>query len=130
MKTLTIIIGMMLLSLVSYTQTYKSAYVIESKINVVTVTQERTIIISDKEISISNFNNGNKETLYLVVNKTEEKEDTWDGMGKYYYCTTKDKDPINGSQKAIVIKYNDKILLGLFAGEIDVYKYQFSISKY
>jgi len=70
------------------------------------------------------------KTMYLTVNKIEEKEYSFNGKCKYYYCTTKDEDPINGYQKAIVIKKYDTVYMGLFATEIDMYLYQFSISKY
>jgi hypothetical protein len=110
-----------------YSQTFKSPYAIV--INSVTETQmkARVITISDKQISISKFIGG-VDTQYLVVNRTEEKEYSFDGVCKHYYCTTKDKDPINGYQKAIVIKTDREIILGLFATEIQVEVYHFAIN--
>jgi hypothetical protein len=128
MKTITITIGLMLLSLASYSQTFKSPYVIKGKTNFATEMKDRIITISDKEISISNFIGGTK-TQYLIVNKIEEKD--YNGIKcKYYYCTTKDEDIINGFQKAIIIKEFNTLYLGLFATEIDIFKYMFSISRY
>ena len=129
MKTLAIIIGLILISLASYSQTFKSTYVIKGKTDFETEMKDRVITISDKEISISKFTGGTK-TMYLTVDKIEEKEYSFNGKCKYYYCTTKDEDPINGYQKAIVIKKYDTVYMGLFATEIDMYLYQFSISKY
>jgi hypothetical protein len=129
MKPFTIIIAMMLLCVVSYSQTFKSTYVIKGKTDFETEMKDRVITISDKEISISKFTGGTK-TMYLNVDKIEEKDYSFDGKCKYYYCTTKDEDPINGYQKAIVIKKYDAVYMGLFATEIDMYLYQFSISKY
>jgi len=129
MKTITITIGLILISLASFSQTFKSPYVIKGKNGFETEMKDRVISLSDKEISISNFIGGT-ETQYLTVEKIEEKEYSFDGKCKYYYCTTKDKDPINGYQKAIVIKAYNKVYMGLFATEIDMYLYQFSISKY
>lgn len=129
MKTIAIIIGLILISLTSNSQSFMSPYVIKGKTNFETEMKDRIISISDKEISISKFTGGT-ETMYLTVNKIEEKEYSFDGICKYYYCTTKDKDPINGYQKAIVIKKYDAVYLGLFATEIDLYRYVFSISKF
>jgi hypothetical protein len=113
----------------SFSQTFNSPYLIKKECDFKNEFKDRTIIISDKEISISNFIDGGVKTLYLVINKKEEKEYSFDGMCTYFYCTTKDKDPINGTQKAIVIKKYDTLYLGLFASEIDVYNYQFSIKR-
>jgi len=69
-----------------------------------------------------------QELCIWLFNKIEEKD--YNGIKcKYYYCTTKDEDIINGYQKAIVIKEFDTVYLGLFATEIDLYRYQFSISN-
>jgi hypothetical protein len=128
MKKLLFILALILLNSISYSQTYKSAYVIKQKIDFETELKDRIITINDKEISISNFSGGTK-TMYLIVNKIEEKEYDLESKCKFYYCTTKDKDFINGYQKAIVIKKYDTIILSLFATEIDIYTYQFSISN-
>lgn len=130
MKAIKLLFVFTLISFATYSQTYKSSYSINKECDFQTDMKSRTITISDKEISISNFADGGTETIYFVVNKIEEKEYSFDGLCKYYYCTTKDKDPINGYQKAIFIKKYDAIYLGLFASEIDINNYEFSISKY
>lgn len=126
MKTFTIIIAMMLLCVASYSQTFKSAYSSNSKPDFETEWKDRVITITDKEISISNFVAGTK-TLYLIVNKIENKEWSFDGLRKTYYCTTKDKDVINGYQKAILYVTYDSVYFALFADEITIFKYVFSI---
>ena len=109
-----------------YSQTFKSPSAILKESKTKIEMKSRIINLSDKEISITKFIGG-VDTQYLTVNKTEQKEYSFDGMCKYYYCTTKDKDPVNGYQKAIVIKTYDQIILAMFATEIDVYVYYFAI---
>lgn len=112
-----------------FSQTYKSSYVIRQTPQTQNAQwKDRIITITDKEISITNLIDGGTKTLYLIINKTEEKEWMFDGVCKTYYCTTKDEDFINGYQKAIVYhKKYDKIVLALFANEITVYVSQFDI---
>lgn len=126
MKTFMIIIAMMLLSVVSYSQTYKSAYSTNKKASFETDWKDRVITINDKEISITNFIEGTK-TQYLIVNRIENKDWSFDGVCKTYYCTTKDKDFMNGYQKAILYVTYDNIHFALFATEILVFNYIFSI---
>jgi hypothetical protein len=129
MKKLLILV-VLFISFCGYSQTYKSAYSINMKIKPETEMKNRIIKITDQLITISNFSDAGTIPLNLVVNKIENNKDyEFEGKCNYYYCTTKDKDPINGYQKAIVIKKNDKLYLGLFATEIDVYTYMFNISK-
>jgi len=106
--------------------TYSSDYAIKGETNFKTDYKARVITITDKEITISNFTGGTK-TLYLVVDKIENKEWMFDGICKTYYCTTRDADPINGYQKAIVYNKYGSVVLGLFADEISIYKYEFNI---
>jgi hypothetical protein len=112
--------------MLSYSQTYNSAFEIKEKKNFITEVKNRTITVSDKEISITNFIGG-IETQYFVVNKIEYKDWPFDGNRKTYYCTTKDEDVINGYQKAIIYFTYDTMVVGLFADEITIYKYTFNI---
>jgi hypothetical protein len=129
MKILVLTFASILGSLASSSQTYKSHSVIKMEPGVETEIKDRIITINEKEISITNFMVGTK-TLYLTVNKIENKilhdvlsgDDTF----KTFYCTTKDKDPYNGYQKAIVYVRYSKIMMGLFSEEITVYQNQFS----
>ena len=106
--------------------TYDSDYSTKSKDNFETDWNARVITITDKEITISNFIGGTK-TLYLVVDKIENKEWMFDGVCKTYYCTTRDADPINGYQKVILYKTYNSLVMGMFADEITVYNYKFNL---
>jgi hypothetical protein len=123
---LMLIIVSTLFTSTTFCQTYTSPYAVKNANKFVTDYKERVITITDKEISITNFREGTK-TQYLVVNKIENKEWLMDGEQKTYYCTTKDKDVINGYQKAIVYKKYDAVVMAMFADEITVFTYQFSI---
>jgi hypothetical protein len=121
-----LIATLLLLSTIAYSQTYKSTFVIKRKNEFESEYKNRLISITDKEISITEFSGGTY-SRYFVVNKIVEKDWIYDGLRKTYYCTTKDKDPINGYQKAIIYKTYDKVILALFADEITVFNYQFDI---
>lgn len=87
--------------------------------------QERTITITDKEISITQFSGGTK-TFYLIINKIEEnREYDFTENCTYYYCTTKFEDPSLGFRKAIIVVSEFKIWMALFANELEVFNYQF-----
>lgn len=126
MKKLIFIVTFFIFCTVINAQTFKSPYAILINNVPETEMKAREITVTDKQIGITKFIAG-VTTQFLIVNKIEEKEYSFDGVCKYYYCTIKDKDPVNGYQKAIVIKASDKIILALFATEIDVYVYQFAI---
>jgi hypothetical protein len=126
MKKYSLLAMFLIFNFFTFSQTYKSTYVIQSKMDLETKYENRVIKISDSEISITNFVEG-IEPLYLIVNKIETKEHLFDGLCKTYYCTTKDKDFINGYQKAIVYKTSTQVKLALFADEMTVYNYNFSI---
>uniref|UniRef100_UPI00404730E7 hypothetical protein n=1 Tax=Roseivirga sp. TaxID=1964215 RepID=UPI00404730E7 len=66
------------------------------------IEKQRTITISDTDITITNFVGGTKP-LNLKVNEIKEKDDKWDGLMKWYYCTSKDKDVINGYTEYIIV---------------------------
>lgn len=126
MKKIILLLLLIISLTTGYSQTFNSKYVIEKQSTMKTEIKDRIITLSDKQITISKFIGG-VNTQYLIVNKIEEKDYSFDGLCKYYYCSTKDKDPVNGYQKAIVIKTHDEIILGLFSSEIDIYVYHFAI---
>lgn len=118
-------ISFLILGTKVYSQNFISNKVYETQGSIIKKYIPRTIFISDDEISISNFSNGSKETINLIVDRIEEKNYPFEGISKYYYCTTKEEDYINGYQKAIIILNGKSLFFALFATEIDVYKYEF-----
>ncbi len=126
MKKTILSMALILVYLASYSQTFNSSYSTNMDLNFVTDMKDRVIILSDKEVSITNFKGGTK-TLYLVVNKIENKDWLFDGVCKTYYCTTKEKDVVAGFERAIVYEKATSIVLAIFADEITVHKYEFSI---
>ena len=131
MKKLIMICAFVAASLQLLPQSYKTNYMIAITPTVEKpVWKDRTIAITDTIISIPYFIGGT-ETQYLVVDSVVEKEynvSFGGGVYKHYYCTTQDKDVINGYSKAIIIKQRKSIIFALFATEIDVYRYEFYIT--
>jgi hypothetical protein len=80
MKKHLLISAMFLLSIASYSQTFKSSYVNETKPKFETDTKDRMITISDKEITVTNFLDGGVKTWHLIVNKIENKDCMYDGL--------------------------------------------------
>lgn len=66
------------------------------------VEKQRTIIVSDTEITITNFL-GETKPLNLEVNEIKEKEDKRNRLIKWYYCTSKDKDVISEKYTEYII---------------------------
>ena len=121
---------MMFLSLISYSQTFKSSYSINPKFDSETEFKDRIITISDKEITVTNFLDGGVKTWHLIVNRIENKEWNQDGMQKTYYCTDKDKDALFGNyRKAIAHKTSiGTFMIASFADEATVMVYYFSLN--
>jgi len=88
----------------------------------------RSIAISDREITISNYLNGYTEPLVLQVYLVEEKEDRFDGLCRYYYCTAKNEDKLSPYQKIIVIKKPFSITLELFLTDNNKYVHDLEIN--
>jgi len=88
----------------------------------------RSIAISDREITISNYLNGYTEPLVLQVYLVEEKEDRFDGLCRYYYCTAKNEDKLSPYQKIIVIKKPFSITLELFLSDNNKYVHDLEIN--
>lgn len=127
MKIILVFIGIASLCLTTYSQTYKSEVATITTPTYTTERKDRVISISDKEISISKFFKGD-ETLYLIVNRIENKKFVTYGMCKTYYCTTKDKDPIWGYEKAIVrVQTGMDITVVLFADDMTFLEYSYQL---
>lgn len=88
----------------------------------------RSIIISDSEITISNYLNGNTKPLVLNVYLTEEREDKFDGVCKYYYCTARNDEKLSPYQKIVVIKKPFSITLELFLADNNKYVHDLEIN--
>lgn len=130
MKKLLMTFTIILLSLASYSQTFKSFSLSKQKPEFETDTKDRIITISNKEITVTNFLDGSTKTWHLIINRIENKEWINDGMQKTYYCTDKDKDFISGTyRKAIVHKTsNGSIVFASFADEMTILLYVFNIN--
>lgn len=102
MKNL-ILVPLLFFSMTIFGQTtYNSSVTTKYKTEGEVIEKQRTITVSDTEITISNFVGGTKP-LNLKVNEIKEKEDDWDGLMKWYYCTSKDKDVISGKHTEYII---------------------------
>jgi len=104
MKKSFILILLFSISIVSFSQkTYTSSVTTKYKTEGEVIEKSRTITISDTKISISDYLGGTR-TLVLTVDNIVEKEFGWDGLCKWYYCTSTEKDVINDEfTKYIVI---------------------------
>lgn len=129
MKTIILILLMLFVNHVSYSQTYKSSYSLNPKSDSETEFKDRIITISDKEITVTNFLDGGVKIWHLIVNRIENKEWNLDGMQKTYYCTDKDKDAMFGNyRKAIAHKTSmGTFLIASFADEATVLVYNFAL---
>lgn len=98
-----IFLALFFLSMSMFSQTtYNSSVTTKYKLEGEIIEKQRIIIISDSEINITNFVGGAKP-LNLKVNEIKEKEDDWDGLMKWYYCISKDKDVISGNYTEFII---------------------------
>lgn len=128
MKKILLVFVMLLIGIDSFSQTFRS--------NSATIRRDgfeidrtvRSIIISDREISISNYLNGNTKTLLLNVYLIEEREDRFDGLCKYYYCTARDDQKLSPYRKIVVIKKPYSITLELFLSDNNKYVHDLEIN--
>ena len=103
MKNLILLILVFLASNVYSQTTYNSSVTTRYKSEGEIIKKPRTITVSNSEITISNFIGGTKP-LNLIVNEIKEKEDDWDGLMIWYYCTSTDQDVISGKKSEFIIK--------------------------
>jgi|GEM_PF-528767 Na+-translocating ferredoxin:NAD+ oxidoreductase RnfG subunit len=125
------IIILMVISLVgtgTFAQTYRSNSATIRKGGFEIDRTVRSIAISDREITISNYLNGYTEPLVLQVYLVEEKEDRFDGLCRYYYCTAKNEDKLSPYQKIVVIKKPFSITLELFLSDNNKYVHDLEIN--
>ncbi|MCK7531095.1 MAG: hypothetical protein MZV63_08670 [Marinilabiliales bacterium] len=64
----------------------------------------------------------------MSVYLTEEREDKFDGLCKYYYCTAKNKEQLSPYQKIVVIKKPFSITLELFLADNNKYVHDLEIN--
>ena len=128
MKRTLLLVIILLICLNAFSQTFKSNSATIRKGGFEIDRTVRSIAISDKEITISNYLNGNTEPLVLHVYLTEEKEDRFDGLCRYYYCTASDDDKLSPYQKIIVIKKPFSITLELFLADNNKYVHDLEIN--
>lgn len=132
MKTVLLISAMFLLNIASYSQTFKSSHATVMIPKAETDFTDRVITISDKEITVTKFLNGGKETWHLIINRIENKQWMFDGMQKTYYCTNKDKDNISGTYRKIIAHKTSMgtFTIADFADETTVLTYDFDINMF
>ena len=128
MKRIIILLILTLVGTTSFAQTFKSNSATIRKGGFEIDRTARSIAISDKEITISNYLDGNTQPLVLQVYLVEEKEDRFDGLCRYYYCTAKNEDKLSPYQKIIVIKKPFSITLELFLADNNKYVHDLEIN--
>lgn len=108
MKKSLFILLFIAVSIVSFSQkVYTSSVTTKYKTEGEIIEKSRTITISDSKISISDYLGGTR-TLNLTVDNIVEKEFGWDGICKWYYCSSTEKDPINNefTKYIVIVKKN------------------------
>jgi len=128
MKRIFLLLIITLIGINTFAQTFRSNSATIRKGGFEIDRTVRSIAISDKEITISNYLNGNTEPLVLHVYLVEEKDDRFDGLCKYYYCTAANDDKLSPYQKIIVIKKPFSITLELFLVDNNKYVHDLEIN--
>lgn len=128
MKRAFFLLIILLIGINTFSQTFKSNSATIRKGGFEIDRTARSIEISDKEIMISNYLSNNTEPLVLSVYHIEEKEDKFDGLCRYYYCTAKNDDKLSPYQKIIVIKKPFSITLELFLADNNKYVHDLEIN--
>ncbi len=128
MKKTMVFIIISLIGINTFSQTFKSNCATIRKGGFEIDRTVRSIIISDREITISNYLNGNTKPLVLDVYRSEDREDKFDGICRYYYCTAKNDEQLSPYQKIIVIKKPFSITLELFLSDNNKYVHDLEIN--
>lgn len=128
MKKIALVFIISLIGITTFSQTFRSNSATIRKGGFEIDRTVRSIIISDNEITISNYLNGNTKPLVLNVYLTEEKEDKFDGICKYYYCTASNDEALSPYQKIVVIKKPFSITLELFLADNNKYVHDLEIN--
>ncbi len=128
MKKIVLVFIISLIGINTFSQTFRSNSATIRKGGFEIDRTVRSIIISDREITISNYLNGNTKPLLLNVYLIEEREDKFDGLCKYYYCTVSNDEKLSPYQKIIVIKKPFSITLELFLSDNNKYVHDLEIN--
>lgn len=128
MKKTVVLLLFLLVGISAFSQTFRSRSATIRKGGFEIDRTERSIVISDREIVISNYLNGNTEPLKLEVYLTEDKDDRFDGVCRYYYCTVKNDDNLSPCRKIIVIRKPYSITLELYLADDNKYVHDLEIN--
>ena len=128
MKKIVLVFIISLIGINTFPQTFRSNSATIRKGDFEIDRTVRSIIISDREITISNYLNGNTKPLVLDVYLTEERYDKFDGVCKYYYCTARDDEKLSPYQKIVVIKKPYSITLELVLADNNKYIHDLEIN--
>jgi hypothetical protein len=112
----------------TFSQTYKSRSATIRRNGFEIDRTERSIVITEREIVISNYLNGNTEPLLLEVFLTEDKEDRFDGICRYYYCKARNDEKLSPCKKIIVIRKPYSITLELYLADDNKYVHDLEIN--
>lgn len=128
MKKIILFLIISLIGINTFSQTFKSNSATIRKGSFEIDRTVRSIVISDREIIISNYLNGNTKPLVLNVYFIEARVDKFDGVCKYYYCTAENDEKLSPYQKIIVIKKPFSITLELFLTDNNKYVHDLEIN--
>lgn len=128
MKKVFLLLLLLLFCVSVFSQTYKSRSATIRRGGFEIDRTERSIVISDREIVITNYLNGNTEPLHLEVYLTEEKDDRFDGICRYYYCTVSNNNKLSPCKKIIVIRKPYSITLELYLADDNKYVHDLEIN--
>ncbi len=128
MKKIVVLLLFLLTGVGAFSQTFKSRSATIRRDGFEIDRTERSIVISDKEIVISNYLKGNTEPLRLEVYLTEDKEDRFDGVCRHYYCKLKDDATLSPCKKIIVIRKPYSITLELYLSDDNKYVHDLEIN--
>jgi hypothetical protein len=128
MKKVFLLLLLLLFCVSAFSQTYKSRSATIRRGGFEIDRTERSIVISDREIVITNYLNGNTEPLHLEVYLTEEKDDRFDGICRYYYCTVSNNNKLSPCKKIIVIRKPYSITLELYLADDNKYVHDLEIN--
>ena len=128
MKKAIMLLVISLIGINTFSQTFRSNSATIRKGGFEIDRTARSIVISDREIVISNYLNGNTKPLVLNVYLIEERDDRFDGLCKYYYCTAENEEQLSPYQKIVVIKKPFSITLELFLSDNNKYVHDLEIN--
>lgn len=128
MKKTVLLLLLLLVGVGAFSQTYRSRSATIRRGGFEIDRTERSIVISEREIVITNYLNGNTEPLLLEVYLTEDKDDRFDGVCRYYYCTATNNDKLSPCKKIVVIRKPYSITLELYLSDDNKYVHDLEIN--